>query len=57
MRSDLIPCAVFPDCELSGQTGRHQKLSELTSSMYRQPPLTGISRVFSKRASIIAALS
>ena len=29
MRSNLIPGAVFPDYELSDQTGRHRKLSEL----------------------------
>jgi len=29
MRSDMIPGAVFPDYELSDQTGKHRKLSEL----------------------------
>ena len=57
MRSDLIPGAVLPDYEFSDQTGWHRKLSELTGSMYGQPAQTGISHVFSKRASMIAALS
>jgi peroxiredoxin len=29
MRSDVVPGAVFPDYELSDQTGKHRKLSEL----------------------------
>ncbi len=29
MRSDIVPGAVFPDYELSDQTGKHRKLSEL----------------------------
>src|SRR3977135_2515477 len=29
MRSDMVPGAVFPDYELSDQTARHRKLSEL----------------------------
>jgi len=57
MPIDLIPGAVFFRLRAADQTGRHRKLSELTSSMYRQPPLTSISHVFSKRASMIAALS
>ncbi len=55
--TDLIPGAVFPDYELSDQAVRHQNLSELTSNMHRQPPLTDISHVASKRAFIIAAPS
>jgi hypothetical protein len=55
--TDLITGAVFPDYELSDHTCTHRKLSELTSSMCRQPPLTGISHVFSKPVSMIAALS
>ncbi len=57
MRSDLIPGAAFFDCALSDQACRHRKFSELTSSMDRQPPLTGISHVFSKCVSMIAALA
>lgn len=29
MRSDMVPGAIFPDYELSDQTGKHRKLSEL----------------------------
>jgi peroxiredoxin len=29
MRADIVPGAVFPDYELSDQTGQHRKLSEL----------------------------
>ncbi len=29
MRSDIVPGAVFPDYELSDNTGKHRKLSEL----------------------------
>jgi peroxiredoxin len=29
MRADIVPGAAFPDYELSDQTGRHRKLSEL----------------------------
>ena len=32
MRADIIPGAVFPDYELSDQTGTHRKLSELQGS-------------------------
>jgi len=29
MRSDIVPGAKFPDCELSDHSGKHRKLSEL----------------------------
>ena len=29
MRADIVPGAVFPDYELSDQTGKHRTLSEL----------------------------
>ena len=29
MRSDMVPGAIFPDYELSDQTAKHRKLSEL----------------------------
>jgi peroxiredoxin len=29
MRADIVPGAIFPDYELSDQTGKHRKLSEL----------------------------
>src|SRR6266436_9035619 len=32
MRSDIVPGAIFPDCELSDQTGKHRRLSELQGS-------------------------
>ncbi len=29
MRADIVPDAIFPDCELPDQRGKHRKLSEL----------------------------
>jgi peroxiredoxin len=29
MRADIVPGALFPDCELTDHTGRHRKLSDL----------------------------
>ena len=29
MRTDIVAGAVFPDCELADQTGKHRKLSDL----------------------------
>jgi peroxiredoxin len=41
MRSDMIPGAIFPDYELSDQTAKHRKLSELQGG---QPMVLVLSR-------------
>jgi peroxiredoxin len=41
MRSDMVPGAIFPDYELSDQTAKHRKLSELQAE---QPMVLVLSR-------------
>jgi hypothetical protein len=37
MRSDMVPGAIFPDYELSDQTAKHRKLSELQGQGFDGP--------------------